>query len=305
MRGRAHDYEFFNDTPTGKLRRIVFDLWKQHFVEKMLPTNIRFLFYELIGQHILSKADKYIERNGETVKRRRTDSQILTDVLTELRVRELIPWSDIIDETRDVDLPWHPLTIADGMHNAWRYTEIDLWEGTAAPIIICESRSLRGALALLAAEFQMPITSTNGQTQGHLRNFVAPAFFHGDPDDRVIRRGIYFGDNDKGGGDIEVNTRTVLEKVIGCEITWDRIAVTDEQAARKGIVAIQKFDKRSQRNYPAVECEALGQKEIVRLLRAEFNRLRPPKVLAAVRARQEREREALRRKLGYQKEVRP
>ena len=297
MRGRAASYEFFNHTPTGRLRRVVFDVWNQHKLDKMLPTSIRFLFYELIGFGHMSKEDKFIVRDGKTVKRRRTDSQILTDVLTELRVKKFIPWADITDETRDVDVPRHTRTIADALHSIWRYVEIDWWEGAAAPLIICESRSLRGPLNPLAAEFQMPITSVNGQTAGHLHNEVVPALMHGDE----IRDVIYFGDNDKGGGDIESNTRKVLDEIIGQSIPWTRLAVTDEQAARKGIVAIEKYDKRSKCTYPSVECEALGQKEIVRLLRAEFNRRRPPTVVAAVRARQEREREALRRKLGYPK----
>ena len=60
------------------------------------------------------------------------------------------------------------------------------------------------------------------------------------PGDRVG----YLGDFDLAGGDIEANTRRVLEGIIGGELDWDRLALTREQVDQYRLPTIIKTDKR-------------------------------------------------------------
>ena len=82
---------------------------------------------------------------------------------------------------------------------------IDLWAGEPPPLIICESRAVKGVLERLAGEYLVPITATAGQCGGFLVNEVAPLLEDGSWERRVG----YIGDHEiRGPADqIEANTR--------------------------------------------------------------------------------------------------
>src|SRR5262249_14175362 len=77
----------------GALRELVFALLQEHERDGMIPTNARFLFYELVQRGQLSK-----EKTGA----RRPD-QNLHDALTDIREDGRIPWGWIVDETRSLN----------------------------------------------------------------------------------------------------------------------------------------------------------------------------------------------------------
>ena len=56
-----------------------------------------------------------------------------------------------------------------------RYARIDAWAGTPPPLIICESRAVKGVLTDMAFEYLVPIVATGGQCGGFLVTEVAPA----------------------------------------------------------------------------------------------------------------------------------
>ena len=93
------------DTKAGKLQRACFALLKQHEREGAIPTNGRFLFYELEQQGVVPK--HYLKPSGE--KRARTPAQDIADATLRLRKLGLVPWDWILDESRDV--------------TTWRYAE--------------------------------------------------------------------------------------------------------------------------------------------------------------------------------------
>jgi hypothetical protein len=104
---------------------------------------------------------------------------------------------------------------------------------------------------------------------------------------------LYLGDWDPQGHDIEANTRRVLEKVAGRRIEWTRIAITQEQIAERGLASAWKKDERFKpaKWYEAWETEALGQGEIVRLVRDELDRLLAPVRLSDVLEKERVQRE--------------
>jgi hypothetical protein len=110
------------------------------------------------------------------------------------------------------------------------------------------------------------------------------------------RRRSSLGDPDHQGGQIEANTREVLERESRCEIEWERVAITAIQARR--IDPILKPDRRYRppRTYEAWETEALGQTRVVALLRSALDAL-IPEPIDDVRVREDEQREAVARLL--------
>ena len=136
----------------GALRDLLFDLLQEHEQDGTIPTNARFLFYELVQRGQLSK-----EKTGA----RRPD-QDLHDALTDIREDGRIPWGWIIDETRSLeDYTGYP-TVLDGVLAQLPYIGLDPWHGRA-PMHLTESRSLAGVLRSVANEYRVCIAATNGQ----------------------------------------------------------------------------------------------------------------------------------------------
>jgi hypothetical protein len=169
---------------------------------------------------------------------------------------------------------------------------IDVWDGEEPPLILCESRSLAGALRSIAAEYLCPIASTNGQAGGFLHTSIAPLVRGG-------RRVFYLGDHDLSGGYIEENTRRVLERYGHLE--WEKIAITDVQVREHGYEAdaVMKKDHRYKppRVFRAVETERLGQVPLMHLLRERLD-AEVSEPLAVFRDREAQQRVQVREALG-------
>jgi hypothetical protein len=279
------------DTRIGRMRRALYDRWRQHQAEGMLPTSARFFYYELVALGVISKTT---EARSDGKKGRRSDQDMI-DALTDLRKTAIIPWADIVDETREL-MEWEVFdSIADAMREKWKTARLNLWESHRPPMILCESRSLRGVLEPLASEYQCPIASTNGQVAGFLHTTIGPALA---PGDTVL----YFGDADLAGNHIEANTRKVLEEIVGGPLNWERVAITEEQIKQFKLPIIQKYDKRTRSSHPAVETEALGQSRIVALLRDRLRKLMPEARRRRVHVREAEERAKIGRKLGLRQD---
>jgi hypothetical protein len=176
----------------GALRDLLLGLLREHERDGTIPTNARFLYYELVQRGQLSK-----ERTGA----RRPD-QNLHDALTDLREDGRVPWNWIVDETRSLDDYTGSTSIRQGALDMLPHITLDPWLGRA-PMVLTESRSLAGVLRPIALEYRVRITATNGQCGGFLRTDVAPMLKPGDDVG-------YLGDLDLSGGHIEDNTRRVL-----------------------------------------------------------------------------------------------
>jgi hypothetical protein len=251
-------------------------LMDEHRRDDALPTSVRFLFYELVARSIISK-------EGD-----RPD-KIVSEALTDLRERGLVPWEDIVDETRSVEDFSGSASVAEDWLLYLNSAQIDPWKGKI-PFILTESRSLGGVLRGQVRDYRGRIAPTNGQVAGFLHTDVAPLL---KPGDRVG----YLGDLDLAGDDIEANTRRVLEEIIGGELQWQRLALTRQQVARYRLPTIIKTDKRFKDGagrHEAVETEALSQTTIVDIVRRWLDR-QLPEPLDRVLVHERRERARLRR----------
>jgi len=195
----------------GRLRAALLELLAEHERSRALPTSARFLFYELVARGVLSKERK---------ERGRRPDQDMSEALTDLRERGEVPWDWVVDETRTVKNFTGAPTIGEWMLEALPQGRLDPWAGDA-PLILTDSRSLAGVLRGLVDDYAVLIAATNGQVGGFLHTQIIPIL---QPGQRIL----YLGDLDLSGGQIEANTRRVLEREAG-ELDWERLALTREQ----------------------------------------------------------------------------
>ena len=260
----------------GALRDLLFALLQEHDGDGTIPTNARFLFYELVQRGQLSK-----EKTGV----RRPD-QILHDALTDIREDGRIPWNWIVDETRSIEDYTGYASVKDGVLAQLSHIALDPWR-SRAPMILTESRSLAGVLREIVIEYRALVASTNGQCGGFLRTDIAPRL---QPETRVL----YLGDHDLSGDLIESNTRDVLEREIGGALAWERLALTEEQVREHDLPVIVKRDRRykDSRPHEAVETEAISQRVLIDILRDRLDELLP-EPLARVLERERGQRRRL------------
>jgi hypothetical protein len=265
------------DSKTGQLQRACLDLLREHKRRDEIPTNGRFLFYELEQRGIIPK--KYDGINQKTGKPfARTPLQDVSVATMHLRECGLVPWSWVEDGSRTLTKWRYAVTVADYLRDTVERARIDLWAGEEPPLIICENRATAGVLDDLASEYLAPITATGGQSGGFIVNEIVPLL-------RGKRRVIYVGDYELRGPaeQIEQNTKRYVERHTGRVFgpgEWVKVALTEQQvdrSARLRGLAITKLDKRCKphKAYEAVECEALGQGVLVRLIRRHLGRLLP------------------------------
>lgn len=276
----------------GRLQRDLWDLLLEHQDADALPTNARFLFYELVQRGHVPKA-RY-GPDGTPKGGGRKPSQDLNDALLVLREAGICPWSAIVDETRHVETYMYAATVDDYLADRVDEARIDCWAGGPPPLILCESRSLAGVLRGVAMEYLCPIASTNGQASGaFLANVIAP-LFTGPGKGRGV---VYLGDWDRSGHDIESSARSRLEDFTGYELDWGRLALTTDQVERFNLPVIMKRDGRDHQEREAVETESLSQTILLRLLTAFLDQLLP-EPLADVHVREQQQRAETRRWLG-------
>jgi hypothetical protein len=276
---------------SGKLQRACLEIIREHERDGALPTNGRFVFYEL-------EQRGYVPKNY--IGKKRAPRQDVSGALMHLRRLGLIPWEWILDESRDVDEWEFATSVYQYVVEQAEGARIDCWNGEPPPLIICEAKATKGVLTRIAAKYLCPITATGGQCGGHLVTAVAPLLRNND------RRVLYIGDFElRGPADqIEANTRRYLEEHTGRvfdDKTWIRIALTEQQVRRnKRLLAlkISKLDRRYKppRRYEAVECEAVGQVQLERILERKLDNMLPEPI-DAVLVRQKRQRTRISRLL--------
>ena len=280
------------DTKAGRLQRACLELLREHERdEDGLPTNGRFMFYELEQHGIVPK-----HSDGK-----RQPRQDVTDALTHLRERGLIPWSWIDDPSRSVDVWRYSADVYEYAAESIKRARIDLWKGELPPLMLFESRAAWAVSRNLCGRYLVPNAPSGGQCHGFLVNEIAPLL----KDNK--RRVLYVGDCElRGPADqIEAHTKKILERHTGRKFTaetWRKIALTEQQVRRSPRLRkeeITKFDNRNKppKPYRAVECEALGQKVLLDIIRKQLDALLP-EPLERVRVREERQRTKLRAALA-------
>src|SRR5262249_23517391 len=175
------------DSKDGRLQRACLELLREHYRKGDIPTNGRFLFYELEQRGVIPK--KYDGINPKTGKKwARTPLQDVSVATMRLRESGLIPWWWIEDESRTLSTWRYADTVIDYLIDTVPEACIDLWAGELPPLIICESRATIGVLRNLAYEYLAPITATGGQCGGFIVTDIVPLPGSHNP------RGIYVSD---------------------------------------------------------------------------------------------------------------
>jgi len=256
-----------------------------------VSTNGRFIFYELEHTGLVRKS-----KPGESRRLHGLPGgmQDLGDAVFYLRDKGIVPWSWIEDETRNLYEWRHAPSVAEYVAESVELARIDLWQGSA-PLLLVESRSLGGVLRDICSVRLVDIAATNGQAGGFLRTDIAPALAD------TGRPVLYLGDLDHQGDQIEENTRSVLEREVGRQLDWRRLALTHEQVAEHALEPIWKKDERYKpaREHWAWEAEAPGQAWVEQLVRDELDALMP-EPLDDVLERERRQRAEARARLGVQ-----
>jgi hypothetical protein len=281
------------ESKAGVLQRACLELLREHHRKGDIPTNGRFLFYELEQRGAIPK--KYDEINPKTGNKfARMPLQDVSVATMHLRESGLVPWNWIGDESRTLTQWRYADTIDNYLLDTVPGARINLWAGEPPPLLLFESRASAGVCESTAYEYLCPITATGGQCGGHIVNEIVP-LLKGNK-----RRVLYVGDHElRGPADqIEANTKRTIEKHTGRTFgpgEWIKIALTEKQveaSKRLQRLAITKLDKRYKpaKEYEAVECEALGQGVLVRIICKHLDRLLS-QPLDVVRERECRQRE--------------
>ena len=113
-------------TKIGQVRTALMYLLDQRRRDGALPTSVRFLFYELVMQRTISKSGDRPDK-------------IVSAALIDLRERGLVPWDDIVDETREVFDFTGSATVAVDLLLYLNSACIDPWRGRV-PFLLTESR---------------------------------------------------------------------------------------------------------------------------------------------------------------------
>ena len=158
------------DSKAGRLQRACLTLLRQHQRDGAIPTNGRFLFYELEQQGVIPKA--YLDASGR--KRARQPAQDVSDATMRLRELGLVPWDWIVDETRELTAWRVAASVYEYITDSVADARIDCWGGEPAPLIVCEARSTKGVLERITGEYLCPIAATGGQSGGFIVNEIVP-----------------------------------------------------------------------------------------------------------------------------------
>jgi hypothetical protein len=279
-------------TKRDRVRELLLkNLADRHSDPDLLPTTLRFVFYEL-------------EQDGDAQKptpggtRRSTGwppgSQDITDAATSLRNEGAIPWDTFADTERSLSVFRHAPTVAEYLIDTLPLARINPWHPFPPPLILTESNGMALVLERLAGEYACPIAGTKGFSNGFIRTAIAPMMQVDDEKNGVVRHRsvLYLGDYDRSGLKIEANSEKVLRST-GWIGQWTRIGLTDDQVKvmrASGRTPIVKTDRRDSKTAEAWEVESLGQRAVLHLVRTVLEKI-VPEPLTDVQEREERERD--------------
>jgi hypothetical protein len=280
------------DSLAGRFQRAVLERIRVHRAEGTIPTDNRFVLYELEQLRFCTKG--------------RRDSQRVSAALTHLSNIKLVGWAELEDTTRQFTSYRSAPSVADYIEDTLRRVLdneiLHRWGDGPSPMILCETRGVANALDQTARDYLCQIGGTAGMAKRHLINDVVPWVEPG-------RRALWVGDRDFSGGLIENHTRRTLIEHSGVEdLLWERVALTDDQVdwlaeeyydGDRDRLVMQKYDNRFRPplSYEAVEAEALGQRRIVDLVRDRLAELMleiTGETLDGLLVRQRQQREAAR-----------
>ncbi len=244
-------------TKAARIRRMVHELLLEKDAAGEIPTNSRFIYYELVQRGDATKPTRPGKRREKGWPPGEVD---IANGILWLRDKEHIPWAWITDESRQLTSWKCANTVADYLRDTLPQVTINPWAPDPPPLILCESRAAAGVLQKAAMNYCCSITGTGGFCNGFLRTKVAPTM--------KGRQVLYLGDLDRSGNDMEAKHREFLG-----DVPWCRLAMTEKQAKKSE--PIWKQDKRDGKWQEAWEVESLGQHQLVKIVTAALDKMLP------------------------------
>jgi hypothetical protein len=161
-------------------------------------------------------------------------------LLNELRLREVLPFSWVVDNIRSTEKPssWSGLAdFADTVRDAYRR---DFWASLPEYVcIIVEKDTVAGRIAPVTREFDVPLHPLRGFSSTSFAAEIGATW-------KRIEKPItayYIGDHDPSGRDIERSIRERLSRFSGRDFTMKRLAVEPEHFDQYNIIPLDPKKK--------------------------------------------------------------
>ena len=243
------------------------------------PVSIRHIFYRMVTQDLVEKADKGYQQ--------------LQKATVDMRVNGALPYGWIEDSSRHAY--WNT-----GYADVGNFAEVaasiyrrDYWTRTDTPVEVwCESRSLVGALGQVCREYVVALFPSGGFSS---MSFTYQAATHIIKSERAHAVILYVGDYDQAGvlidKAIERRLREFLVDWPGV-LTFARLAVNDDQIDTMGLPTRppKASDTRSKEVTRAVEAEAIPAPTMREIVSSALQDLIPERVLRMERMVEAQER---------------
>jgi hypothetical protein len=247
------------------------------------PMALRQLYYVLTVRGVVPKI-----HNGYRAVGR---------VVLQMRKSGRLPWEWVIDNTRWVRKPASFTSVESALVALVAGYRRDLWADQPIYVEVwVESNALAGVLETITAEFDVPLFAGHGyasvtylhEAGVELRSIGKPAHI------------IYIGDWDPSGQCIEhVIERDLREYSLGADITFNRLAVTEEQISAWQLPGRppKASDARTKewKGKEVVEAEAIPPNVLQTMLRDAIELLIDSVILAETRLQEDEDRIRLRR----------
>ena len=217
--------------------------------------TVRQLFYQMVSRGLIDKSER--EYNN-TVSR----------LATQMRKFGEMPYDAIADNTRWMRKPASHSSLEGFLEQQQRFYRRDLWQDQDAYVEIwLEKDALAGVLYDVTGHWDVPLRVCRGYASiSFLWSAAETIKLEGKPTFLY-----YFGDCDPSGRDIPRAVEKSLREMSGADITFEVVAVTDQQIEEMNLPTrpTKKTDSRS-KNFEgeSVEVDAIPPKELKRICRS-------------------------------------
>ena len=217
--------------------------------------TVRQLFYQMVSRGLIDKSER--EYNN-TVSR----------LATQMRKFGEMPYDAIADNTRWMRKPASHSSLEGFLEQQQRFYRRDLWQDQDAYVEIwLEKDALAGVLYDVTGHWDVPLMVCRGYASiSFLWSAAETIKLEGKPTFLY-----YFGDCDPSGRDIPRAVEKSLREMSGADITFEVVAVTDQQIEEMNLPTrpTKKTDSRS-KNFEgeSVEVDAIPPKELKRICRS-------------------------------------
>jgi hypothetical protein len=245
------------------------------------PMTVRQVFYRMVAAGAIEKTEAEYKTT-------------ITRLLGELRLRGVIPFDWLADNTRWMRKPQSHSSLEEALRYTAQTYRRSLWDNQNAYVEVwLEKDALAGVLFAETEPWDVPLMVTRGYPSlsfvhtaaEYLREVEKPTFIY------------YFGDWDPSGKDISRNLETRLRQFAPtADITFRRVAVNEDQIAELGLPTrpTKKTDSRSKSfTGDSVELDAIPPRTLRRMVERCITGHIDPRALEIQKLAEDEERRAL------------